>query len=172
MTNKNRTKTKAPVVQDYQPLRKLPANRGGYYYLTVEATVVAGFSQRHKTRLQCVLNEAITLSCGLNPLGDGRYFIIVASRYVKALKRKEGDGLSFRLTEDENPLGVSVPEVLEALLEQDEELKAVYDVLSDGKKRSLIFLIKDIKNIDKQVQKATKFLQDVKHNRSPYQHRR
>ncbi len=159
---------KKPVVQCQQPLSKLPANRGGYYYLTVDASVAHGFSRQQKTRLQCVLDNAVTLACGLNLLGDGNYFIIVATRHVKALKKKEGDQVALRITEDENPLGVAVPEALEALLEQDEDLNAIYSAMTDGKKRSLIFLIKDLKDIDKQVQKAVQFLTAVKQKKPLY----
>ena len=151
-----------------QPLQKLPAKRGGYFYLPVELATVLLFSRQQKTRLQCVLDEQLTLSCGLNPLGDGNYFIMVATRHVKALNKKEGDLVSFQLTEDPNPLGVALPEVLEALLEQDEDLKATYDSMTDGKKRSLIFLLSTTKDIDRQVQKAVQFLGDVKQKRSPY----
>jgi uncharacterized protein YdeI (YjbR/CyaY-like superfamily) len=54
------------------------------------------------------------------------------------------------------------------LLSQDEDLNKIYNQMSDGKKRSLIFLIKNIKNIDLQVQKTISFLNAVKQNRSPY----
>ncbi len=161
-------KNNTPAFAGRQTLQKLPANRGGYYYIAVDAAVAASFSRGHKTRLRCVLNNSIPLSCGLNPLGNGHYFVIIATRHVKALKKSEGDELLFCLSEDENPLGVAIPEVLEALLEQEDELRAVFNGMTDGKKRSLIFLIKDMKDVDRQVQKAVAFLTTVKAGRSPY----
>jgi uncharacterized protein YdeI (YjbR/CyaY-like superfamily) len=41
---------------------------------------------------------------------------------------------------------------------QDENLKDIYDKITDGKKRALIFSILKIKDIDKQVQGITAFL--------------
>ena len=64
--------------------------------------------------------------------------------------------------EDPNPLGVAIPEVLEALLSQDEEAKQTLEAMSDGKKRSLIYTILKVKDIDEQVHIALQFLQEVR----------
>ncbi|MEL6593345.1 MAG: YdeI/OmpD-associated family protein, partial [Bacteroidota bacterium] len=55
--------------------------------------------------------------------------------------------------------GVAVPEVLDVLLQQDPEAKQIYDQITDGKKRSLIYTIMKIKDIDKQIQTTLDFLQ-------------
>ncbi|MEM6264102.1 MAG: YdeI/OmpD-associated family protein [Bacteroidota bacterium] len=141
-----------------QPLKKLEPRRGGYYYLTVAAETVELFERKKATRLKCILEKEITLSCGLNHLGDGNFFLIVAGKHVKKLHLEEGDQVAFEIYEDPNPLGVEVPEALEVLLAQDPVSKSQYDALTDGKKRSLIFSIQKIKSIDKQVEKALKFL--------------
>ena len=70
--------------------------------------------------------------------------------------------MSFEIYEDPNPLGVEVPEVLDVLLVQDDQLKAIYDKLTDGKKRSLIYSINKVKNVDLQVEKITTFLMGQK----------
>jgi uncharacterized protein YdeI (YjbR/CyaY-like superfamily) len=150
------------------PLQKLDSSRGGYFYVAIESAIVDRLSKGKATRLQCLIDEKITLHCGLNHLRDGNFFIIVAGKHVKLLQKKAGDAVTLTLSEDPEPLGVPVPEVLEALLEQDEALKNVFDSMTDGKKRSLIFLVKDIKDIDRQVQKATAFLTAVKQKWSPY----
>ena len=53
-----------------------------------------------------------------------------------------------------------MPEVLTVLLDQDQELKDIFDHITDGKKRSLIYTIMKIKDIDKAVEKATLFLRN------------
>lgn len=141
-----------------EPILKLEPKKGGYYYLKIDKSTVKKLPKKKATRLVISIDGHVTYSCGLNHLGDGNFFIIVAGRYVKKLKKNEGDIVSYRLEEDPNPLGVPMPEVLEVLLSQDQELKAKFDKLTDGKKRSLIYYIKDVKDIDKQVQKAMAFL--------------
>ena len=106
----------------------------------------------------CHLDEKISYQCGLNHLGDGNFFIIFAGKYLEQLGKKVGSFVHFRIEEDPNPLGVDVPEVLTVLLMQDENLKDIYDKITDGKKRALIFSILKIKDIDKQVQGITDFL--------------
>lgn len=57
-----------------------------------------------------------------------------------------------------------MPEVLEALLTQDDDLKSIFDKITDGKKRSLIYTILKIKDIDKQVQTSIEFLNKEQFN--------
>lgn len=53
-----------------------------------------------------------------------------------------------------------MPEVLEAVLEQDENVKATFESLTLGKMRNVIHQINKIKDIDKQVQKTIKLIND------------
>lgn len=146
------------LYQDEQPIGQLEKRKGGYYYLRLAAEVVNGFPRQRATRLVCTLGGKVSFSCGLNHLGDGHFFIIIASRYLKTLGKTEGDTVAFFLDEDPDPLGVAVPEVLEALLSQDEVANERYGQLTDGKKRNLIHTINKLKDIDKQVHTALTFL--------------
>ncbi|MEM9671340.1 MAG: YdeI/OmpD-associated family protein, partial [Bacteroidota bacterium] len=74
--------------------------------------------------------------------------------------KKLGDTLHFTLHQDPNPLGVAMPEVLEALLEQDDTLKAIFEKLSLGKKRHVIHSINKIKDIDKQINAAIRVIHE------------
>lgn len=144
--------------QGTQILQKLSAKKGAYYFIKVPAKVVEQFPLGRKTRLRCSLEGRLSYSCGLNHYGDGDYFIILSKRYVKELKKNIGDPLQFKIVEHPNPLGVDIPEVLTVFLEQDQDAKAIYDTLTDGKKRSLIFSIGRVKSIDIQLRKIREFL--------------
>ena len=143
-----------------QPLGQLEKRKGGYYYLTITADIVEKYEKKRATRLKCTIEKRVSFSCGLNHLGDGNFFIIVATRHLKTLGKEAGELVTFEIFEDPNPLGVEVPEVLQVLIDQDPEAKEIYDGLTDGKKRSLIYSIKGIKDIDKQVQKILAFLHE------------
>ena len=106
----------------------------------------------------CILDEKINFRCGLNHLGDGNFFVIVAGKCLEQLNKKVGSLVHFRIEQDPDQLGVVMPEVLEVLLSQDEELKSIFDKITDGKKRSLIYAILKTKDLDKQVQTAVEFL--------------
>ncbi|RIV21604.1 DUF1905 domain-containing protein [Fibrisoma montanum] len=145
-----------------QPIRQLDKRQGGYYHLVITPEVVNQFEKQRATRLVCVLDQTVSFSCGLNHLGDGNFYIIVATQQLKKLGKNVGDPVVFEIYEDPNPLGVDVPDVLQVLLDQDDDARHRYDALTDGKKRSLIYSIKGIRDIDRQVQKILSFLNEQK----------
>lgn len=91
-------------------------------------------------------------------MGDGHFFVILAKKYLKKLGKDIGDNVSFIIHEDPNPLGVEIPEVLQVYLAQESWGSEVFEKITDGKKRALIFSILPIKNIDLQVKKISDFL--------------
>jgi hypothetical protein len=146
------------IFQDEQVIDQLEKRKGGYFYLTIPARFVNQFEQKRQTRLLCTIEEKYTFQCGLNHLGDGNFFIIIGSQKMKDIGRKLGDKIRFEIKQDPNLLGVDIPEVLEAMLEQDEELKSIFENLSLGKQRSVIFAIQKIKSIDKQIEGVRKYI--------------
>ena len=141
-----------------QAIKKLEARKGGYFYLTIPAEVVNQYERKRATRLICTIDDKVAYSCGLNHLGNGDFFIIVSTARFKKLKKELGDTVTFTIHPDPNPLGVEVPEVLQVYLAQEPTAKTTYDQLTDGKKRSLIFTIQKVKNVDLQVEKIRAFL--------------
>lgn len=143
-----------------QSVLQLEKRKGGYFYFHIDNSLVDQFEKQRKTRLVCRVENQVEFSCGLNHLGDGNFFIILAGRHLKALGRALGDELQFEIYEDPNPLGVAMPEVLEVLLAQDEEARQTFEAMTDGKKRSLIYAISRVKDLDKQIARSQKILQE------------
>ena len=141
------------------PVDKLDPKRGAYYYIKVDQELVDALSKKRSTRLICKIDSKLKFQCGLNHLGDGNFFIIISTARMKYLQVLIGDVVEVELWEDPNTLGVEIPEVLEVLMAQDENIKTAFEKLTDGKKRSLIFSIIKIKNIDLQVSKILKFFE-------------
>ena len=141
-----------------QKIKQLEKRKGGYFYLKLDHNIVNKFERKRSTRVICTIDDVITYRCGLNHLGDGNFFIIVAGKHLEKLNKQLGDIVSYRIDVDPDQLGVEIPEVLTVLLEQDSDAKAIFERLTDGKKRSLIYQIIKIKNIDKQVQNTLDFL--------------
>jgi hypothetical protein len=138
---------------DEQVIGQLEKRKGGYFYIIISADIVNQFKNKRLTRFICTLDKKLTFQCGLNHLGDGNFFIILGTKNLNAVNKKFGDKIYFELKEDPNPLGVDMPEILEAVLEQDNDLKTIFDSLTLGKKRNVIHSINKIKDIDKQIQK-------------------
>jgi len=143
-----------------QTIGQLEKRKGGYFFLKIEAEIVNQFKNKRQTRFLCTLEKKLTFQCGLNHLGDGNFFIILSNKNLQTVNKKLGDKIQYELNEDPNPLGVEIPEVLEAILEQDENIKASFESLTPGKKRNVIHQINKIKDIDKQVQNTIKFINE------------
>ena len=135
-------------------IEQLDERKGGYFFLRIDAELVNQFPQKRATRLICTLDNSVTHRCGLNHLGDGNFFIILSIKRLNALNKGVGSEVACKLQEDPSELGVDVPDVLEALLIQDDALRMRYEQLTDGKKRGLIYSINKLKDIDKQVRIA------------------
>lgn len=143
-----------------QVISQLEKRKGGYFYLTISADIVNQYENKRYTRFLCTLEQNLTFQCGLNHLGDGNFFIILSSSNLNIVQKKLGDSTHFELNEDPNPLGVDMPEILEAIIEQDKDLKAIFESLSLGKKRNIIHQIIKIKDVDKQIQKSIKLINE------------
>ena len=141
-----------------QTIKQLEKRKGGYFFIKLDSTIVQKLSKKNRTRIICTIDKNISIRCGLNHLGDGNFYIILAGKYLKNLNKNLGDTVNYKIEEDPDQLGVDVPEVLLVLFEQDSELKTIFNKITDGKKRSLIHSFHKIKNIDRQVEIITNFL--------------
>ena len=84
---------------------------------------------------------------------DGSRYFTVGGILRRAAKLKEGDRVTvvFHLT-DPDKLGI--PEELDAVLEQDDEFRKVWDTFTLGYQRSLVYDITSVKNSDSRIKRA------------------
>ena len=126
--------------------------------MKIDSDIINEFSRKRATRMICSIDQEVSYRCGLNHLGDGNFYIIVAGKHLKKLNKELGENVDYKIEEDPDQLGVEMPEVLTVFLEQDSEAKTIFEKLTDGKKRSLIYSFNKIKDIDKQVKIIIDFL--------------
>ncbi|WP_299532521.1 DUF1905 domain-containing protein [Ulvibacterium sp.] len=143
-----------------QTIKQLEKRKGGYHYIRISSSIIDSFERKRKTRLICTLDSMISYRCGLNHLGDGNYFIIISGKYLKELGKGLGEEVTWKIEEDPDPLGVEIPEVLAVFLTQDTHANEIFQKLTDGKKRSLIYSIIKIKDFDSQVRTIIDFLEE------------
>ncbi len=84
----------------------------------------------------------------------GRYVITFGKRYQKELDIFANDYFQLQFFEDISKYGVDVPEELEAVLESDPEAQKILESLSDGKIRSIIYMIARYKNSQTRIDKS------------------
>jgi len=137
-----------------------------HHVVCISNDVVANFPKKHRTRVVLRINGQGDIQCGLNTHSSGIRCMMVSKTHMKNLNLMAGEKVAIEIFEDPNPLGVEVPEVLEALIAQDAIIAEVWERLTDGRKRTICHSTKRIKNVDLQVEKALAFFEEEREKQS------
>jgi hypothetical protein len=114
-----------------------------------------------RVRVKGTFNGA-PFALAVQHLKDGsRYFSVSASLRKAAGINKPGDPVSviFKLVD---PHKVEIPEVLEAVLSQDDLARKAWDKLTAGFQRSLILYVTSVKNVDSRIKRSIDMLNRAK----------
>ena len=96
------------------------------------------------------------------------YLISFGKRYQAALGIYPSDYFELQLLEDTTKYGVEVPESLQAVMDSDPEGFALFEKLTPGKKRSLIYYISRFKTAQTQVDKSLMVFENLKLGMTDY----
>ncbi len=124
-----------------------------YVFPHVPAEYAAPFLDGDR-RVICTLNDKIRLHSALMHDGKGDFFININKATRKELGVGNGDTVQITLEKDESKYGMEVPEELEEFLAQDPEFSDLFDKLTPGKQRRLIYLVAQPKMTDTRIRKA------------------
>ena len=83
-----------------------------------------------------------------------QYVITFGKRYQKQLGVFPNDYFQLQLMEDTSKYGVEMPEELTAVLSSDDEAHRIFHSLTEGKIRSLIYMISRFKNSQTKIDKS------------------
>ena len=106
--------------------------------------------------------KQLPFSCALMPDGIGQYFININKEHRNKLKVIKGSMVTVSSAEDTSEYGMPMPEEMQELLYQDEEGSRVFELLTPGKKRTLLHLIGKIKSSDIRITKSIKIINYLK----------
>jgi hypothetical protein len=138
------------------------ANSFNWYYIPVDAKYAEDFGFKgNSRRVVCTLNNAETFQCALMPM-DGAFFIIVNKKVRTRLGIEAGHSVNVELIKDSSKYGLPMPEEFEEVLAQDDEGRKYFDDLTEGKKRTLIYSVSTVKDIDRRIHRAIIFLEHLK----------
>ena len=84
--------------------------------MKIEAAVINQFLNKPHIRFLGTLEERLTFQCGLNHLGDCNFFISISTSNLASVQKEVGDNFHFEFSEDLNPLGVDMLQVLETVI--------------------------------------------------------
>ncbi|WP_420400125.1 YdeI/OmpD-associated family protein [Flagellimonas sp.] len=92
----------------------------------------------------------------------GAYFVMFNKGNQKNLGVYPGDYFQMQFFEDTSKYGVEMPEELEAVLSTDMDAETVFESFTDGKKRSLIYMISGYKNSQTRIDKSLLLCENLK----------
>jgi hypothetical protein len=136
------------------------SSEGGMNYVLVPAEIRQQFYTKGPARVVATIGSLEPFQCGLMPMRTGEGFLIVNNERQKKLNLSEGDEVVVSITADTSEYGAPMPEELEAILEQDPEAKAIFDGLTAGKKRAVMYAVNRAKGVEARIEIAVKALTD------------
>ena len=93
---------------------------------------------------------------------QGRFVMTFGKRYQKELGIFPNDYFEMQLFEDTSRYGVEMPEELEAVLQGDPEAFKIFESFTEGKIRSLIYVIARYKNSQTKIDKSIILAENLK----------
>ena len=115
-------------------------------------------------RIICCINNSISFHCGMLPKNTFHY-IILSKEKIKLLNLKINDEISVIIVPDKSEFGMEMSEELQEVLFADPDGRLLFDKLTSGRKRSIIYLISKTKNSQLRIEKSFVFLEHLKRNK-------
>lgn len=152
-----------PIVKFRSTLVCDPPEKG-WHYISIDAEFAEKFERKGSTRrVICTLNGVETFPCALMPY-RGTYFVMVNKERRTRLNISPGDKVTVEIVADESEYGMPMPEELREVLNQDPDGEKYFRALRDGAKRSMMYYIGKLKDIDRRIHAALIFVEHLKQN--------
>ncbi len=133
---------------------------GMHYFLVPDDTGISKL--KPDRRILCTLNAQVTFHCSLMPKKEGSFFIYVNKKTLKKLNLANGDQITFELRKDNSEFQFDFPEELQEVLRTDADTHKVFDSLTQGNKRSLLYLVTNVKSTSKKIERSLKIAEKLK----------
>jgi Bacteriocin-protection, YdeI or OmpD-Associated len=100
--------------------------------------------------------------CAINLNKQIGYYVYIKASLSKMLKLKEGNTIDLNFVIDTTEHQFEMPEEMQEVLVQDDAAKKIFDSLTNGKKRGLLYLVTMVKSTDKKIEKALLIAEKLK----------
>ena len=82
------------------------------------------------------------------------WYLLINQQIRNKVKVRAGDEIEIEIERDHSQYGHEVPEEFSVMMEQEPEAKLVFDKLTPGKQRTLIYIVNKVKNPESRMKKA------------------
>jgi len=134
------------------------------YHIIVPQKIYNDLTKSGNKRIMCSINKLERFHAGFMPDGNGQWFIKLNKEKMKDFGLTVGEEVTIEVKSDTSKYGMALPNEFEEVLVQDIEGAEYFEKLTEGKKRSLIYLIAKVKNTDKRIIKSLIILDHLKAN--------
>ena len=136
---------------------------GGHFQVPIVIARSFEIAQGGNTRrVVCTLNDTIEYQCAILPYGEGRFVITVNKKIQKQLNLVFGSAVQVVLKKDDSVYGLPMPEEFQEVLNQDAEGHTYFEALTDGKKRTFLYIVAQPKNSDLRIKRALIIVEHLK----------
>lgn len=142
----------------------------GWHFIGVEKAAADSFEfPKGSRRVICTINDRESFPCALMPY-DGAFFIMVNKKVRGALGIEAGDSITVEIAKDESKYGMPMPAELQEVLDQDPEGAELFEGLTPGKQRGMLYYIGKFKDIDRRIHCSLVLLEHLKRNSGKLDH--
>jgi hypothetical protein len=131
-------------------------------YLPIGPAVAQPFLANGNRRVVCWLNAKEKLHSALLPLKDGGHYIMLGTAVLKKTGLRTGSLVEVSLEPDSSEYQFEMPEEFQAVLDTDPQAEAAFRTLTDGSKRTLMHWIRQVKSVDKRIERSLKIAGKMK----------
>ncbi len=125
-----------------------------HFYFSVPDEVADKFKDGKDKRIVCDVNGKLTFQCALISIGHANYVILINKARIKKLGLVLGEVVNIRVKRDTSELGMSMSEEFVEVMNQHELGRALFEELTPGKKRTLIYWSDNVKSGDIKIRRA------------------
>jgi transcription termination factor Rho len=134
----------------------------GMYFIAIGTSTAEKFLKKGNKRCICTLNGKSSLHVAIRSRKEEGYFIYISKRVLKELSLKKGMMVQMELKEDESQFQFEEAEEWNEVLATDPIAKDVFDQLTPGNQRSILYLITRVKSSEKRIERSLHIAEQLK----------
>jgi len=134
----------------------------GTHFFVVETKIAEQFLTSKNKRVVCTFDDGSIIHAAIFTKKEIGYYIRLGKSIVKKLRVKAGDTIKVLIEADITPFQFELPEELAEVFATDLEANQVFEKLSPGNQRSIIYLVSLLKSTDKRIERALRIAEKLK----------
>ena len=150
-----------PKTHTFQAKLDRISTKGGSHLVVVPQAIADEIRQGERRGRAMVTLDDTTWHAGLNPYGQGQFYVQVGRNYFEPLGYELGDILTIKIERDESQYGMQPCEEYLAVAAEDPAGVALFHQLTGGTQRSILHRIANGNSPDARVARAIRIFDQL-----------